>query len=233
MNTSDFDLTDHVALVTGGNAGIGLGMARGLARAGASVAIWGTNPEKNSAARDELEALGGRVLAQQVDVADEDAVEQAFTDLEAELGGVDSCFANAGIGPERTSFADQTLEQWDRVMSVNLRGVFLTHRAAVRRMIPHGRGGSLVTVSSLGELQGQPKAQSYGASKAAAAKMTIDVAVELARHRIRANVILPGFIETDLTPVFDSPMFQERVLPRIPVRRWGEPSDFSALAVYL
>lgn len=231
--TDLFDLTGHVALVTGGNGGIGLGMARGLASAGASVAIWGTNEEKNVAATAELESIGvGKVLALRCDVGDEAQVDASFAATVEALGKVDSCFANAGIGGG-AKFGDLTLEGWRRVQRVNSEGAFLTLRAAARHLVERGEGGSLVGISSTSAIDGAPGAQSYAHSKGGMIAMMKGLAVELARHRITANAIVPGWIATDMTAgAFAWQKFADNVLPRIPVRRWGEPDDFSGMAVY-
>lgn len=235
MAYAPLDLTGHCALVTGGNSGIGLGMASALAQAGADVAIWGTNPDKNKAAGEALSAHGTKVVTVRCDVGDEEQVDAAFaTTLEA-LGKVDSCFANAGIGgASAQGFAEFPTEQWRRVMRVNLDGVFYTLRAATKHMIQRGDGGSLVVTSSLSATEGAPKNQAYAATKGAVISMIKGLAVELARYGIRANSIQPGWIESDLTEKsFAWPKFAEAVGKRIPVRRWGTGDDFSGLSVYL
>jgi NAD(P)-dependent dehydrogenase (short-subunit alcohol dehydrogenase family) len=229
-----FDLTGHVALVTGGNSGIGLGMADALAAHGADVAIWGTNQSKNATAANQLEGHGHRVLALQCDVGDEAEVEEAFTATLDALGAVHSCFANAGVGGAAASFLEMTADEWHRVLRVNLDGCFYTCRAAVRHMVERGSGGSIVVTSSGSAVQGQARGQHYGASKGGVVAMMRAIAVEHARHGIRANAIVPGWIETAMTePALNWDRFVERVLPRVPLRRWGQPEDFGGLAVYL
>jgi NAD(P)-dependent dehydrogenase (short-subunit alcohol dehydrogenase family) len=230
-----FDLTGKVALVTGGNGGIGLGMADALAQAGAAVAIWGTSEEKNASAAERLRAHGGRVLAQRCDVADEAAVERAFADTLAALGRVDACFANAGVsGRGQRSFMDMPTAEWRRVMSVNLDGAFFTLRTAARHMTGRGGGGSLVVTASLAAVSGAARNEHYAATKGGVISMMRSLTVELARHGIRANAILPGWIATDMTaPAFGGDTFVAKVLPRVPMRRWGTPEDFGAIAVYL
>jgi NAD(P)-dependent dehydrogenase (short-subunit alcohol dehydrogenase family) len=229
-----FDLTGRVALVTGGNSGIGLGMADALAAAGADVAIWGTNEAKNDKARAHLERHGRRVLALVCDVGDEDQVEAAMTDTVEALGKVDSCFANAGVGGRAESFLELSVEEWRRVMRVNLDGSFFTLKAAVRHMVERGDGGSVAVTTSTSTVHGMPRTQNYSSSKAAVVSLVKGIAVEFARHGIRANAILPGWIETDMTaPAFGWDRFVEKVLPRVPMRRWGRPDDFGGVAVYL
>lgn len=233
--TGLFDLSGHVALVTGGNSGIGLGMAEALARAGADVAVWGTNADKNAAAEERLRGHGGRAVAVRCDVGDEAEVEAAFAATIEALGKVDSCFANAGVGSGGTaSFLDMSLDEFRRVTRVNLDGVFLTLRAAARHMVPRGEGGSLAVTASLAAIEGQAKGQHYAASKGGVISMMKALAVELARHGIRSNAILPGWIETAMTePAFAWDRFRDKVLPRVPIRRWGTPEDFGGVAVYL
>jgi NAD(P)-dependent dehydrogenase (short-subunit alcohol dehydrogenase family) len=229
-----FDLSGKVGLVTGGNSGIGLGMADALARAGADVCIWGSNPDKNAAAASQLEAHGTRVLVLQVDVGDEAAVDAAMAKALHTLGRVDACFANAGVGGMAPSFLQMTRDEWHRVLRVNLDGAFYTLRAAARHMVERGDGGSLVVTSSLAAIEGQARGEHYAATKGAVISMVRALAVELARHRIRANAILPGWIHTPMTADFlDAEPFQAKVIKRVPLRRWGTPEDFGPVAVYL
>lgn len=230
-----FDLSGAVALVTGGNSGIGLGMARAVAEAGADVAIWGTNPAKNEAARDELARTGRRVLALPCDVGDEAAVDAAFAETVRAMGRVDACFANAGTyAGGRTPFVEHTAEEWRRVLRVNLDGAFYTLRAAARHMVERGGGGSLVGTASLAAIEGAARNEHYAATKGGLVSMIRALAVELARHGIRANVVLPGWIETAMTAgAIGDDRFRANVLPRIPARRWGTGEDFGGVAVYL
>jgi NAD(P)-dependent dehydrogenase (short-subunit alcohol dehydrogenase family) len=228
-----FDLSGHVAVVTGGNSGIGLGMADGLARAGADVCIWGRTAERNEQAREQLAAHGTKVHAISVDVAEAEAVDAAFEETVATLGGVDSCFANAGVGSGGVPFLEMSLDEFRRVTRVNLEGAFLTLQGAARRMIDRG-GGSLVGVASLAAIEGAPRGQHYAASKGGLISMIRACAVELARHGIRANAILPGWIDTPMTAgTLPGEPFTAKVLPRVPARRWGQPDDFAGAAVYL
>lgn len=229
-----FDLAGKVALVTGGNSGIGLGMARALAEAGADVAIWGTNAAKNAQAAAGLAATGVRVHAEMCDVGDEAAVDAAFAATLAALGRVDACFANAGTYGRKTKFTELDSAEWHRVTRVNLDGAFYTLRAAARHMVGRGGGGSLVGTASLAAIEGAARNAHYAATKGAMVAVIRALAVEMARHGIRANAVLPGWIETAMTErsVADE-RFAAAVLPRIPARRWGTGADFGGIAVYL
>ena len=238
MPYAPFDLSGKVALVTGGNRGIGLGMAQALADAGADVAIWGTNEAHNAKAKTDLEARGRRVLVQRVDVADEAAVVSAMKDLVEALGRVDTVIANAGIGAGARSFSEMSIETWRRVMSVNLEGVFFTCREACRHIVERAGkgdpGGSIVVTASLAAIEGAARNEAYAATKGGVISMMKSIAVEHARYGVRANAILPGWIATDMTAgAQSSPAFAEKVIPRVPARRWGEPEDFGGVAVYL
>ncbi len=231
-----FDLTGKVALITGGNGGIGLGMADAIARAGGSVCIWGTNADKNAAALAQLEAHGGEAAALICDVSDEDAVERCFAQTIERFGHVDGCFANAGVSGRGalTPFVEMTTQSWRRIMGVNLDGAFFTMRAAARHMIERGEGGRLVATASLAALSGAARNQHYAATKGALVSMIYALAVEMARYGITANAILPGWIETAMTQsAFEWEKFANAVKPRIPMRRWGTGDDFGGIAVYL
>lgn len=234
MAFKPFDLTGKVALVTGGNSGIGLGMARALAEAGADVAIWGTNAAKNAEAVAMLASTGVRAHAETCDVGDEAAVDAAFAGTLAALGRVDACFANAGTYGRKMKFTDLDSAEWHRVTRVNLDGAFYTLRVAARHMVERGGGGSLVGTASLAAIEGAARNTQYAATKGAMVAVIRALAVELARHGIRANAVLPGWIETAMTArsVGDE-KFAAAVLPRIPARRWGTGADFGGIAVYL
>lgn len=235
----DFDLGGQGVVITGGNGGIGLGMARALLAAGARVSIWGSNPGKTEAAAQQLaqetnEAGPSRVHFQVCDVGDESQVEAAFAASAEWLGRVDACFANAGVSSKGTPLVEMGLDEFRRVQRVNVEGVFLTFRAAARHMAAHGQGGSLVATASTAAVEGAARNSHYGASKGAVTAMVRALAVELARHRIRVNSILPGWIVTDMTEKsVGNPKFADAVMPRIPARRWGSIDDFGGIAVYL
>jgi len=238
MAYAPFDLKGKVALVTGGNSGIGLGMAEALAQAGADIVIWGTNSAKNQAAEGKLNQFGVRVLAQQVNVADEAAVVAAMAEAVVAMGRVDTVIANAGIGGGAPSFSEMSHDLWRRVLSVNLDGVFFTTREACKHMVERAKtgdpGGSIMVTSSLSAISGAPRNEAYASAKGAVITMVKAIAVEHARYGVRANAILPGWIATEMTAgAQGSDVFNERVIGRVPSRRWGQPEDFGGIAVYL
>jgi len=238
MAFAPFDLSGKVALITGGNSGIGLGMAEGVAQAGADVCIWGTNPDKNAAALARLQRHGGKASAQLCDVADEAAAVRAFEATLATHGRVDACFANAGIGGRGGAFDQMPMEEWRRVLAVNLDGAYHTFRLATahmrRRAEAGDPGGRLIATASLAAISGQPRGEHYAASKGALVAMIKALAVEYARYGVTAHTILPGWIETALTsPAFHNDKFVDAVMKRIPARRWGRPEDFAAIAIYI
>jgi NAD(P)-dependent dehydrogenase (short-subunit alcohol dehydrogenase family) len=235
MAYKGFDLTGKVSLVTGGNGGIGFGMADALAEAGADVCIWGTRQEKNDAAVAKLKRHGCKVHAQIVDVGDEKQVTEAFAQTVKVMGKVDNCVANAGVsGRGKGSILEMDYEEWRRVTRVNLDGVFFTFRAAAKHMVERGQGGSLVAMASTAAIEGAARSSHYGASKGGVCAMVRALSVELARFNITANSILPGWIETEMTAnAVANPKFAGNVLPRIPERRWGVGADFGPIAVYL
>jgi len=239
MSYAPFDLTGKTALISGGNRGIGLGMARALAAANANIAIWGRKQDANQAAIDSLDPLGqGQVEAWTVDVSDEQAVIEATQAVVARLGRIDSCFANAGIGFGAPSFSEMTTDIWRKTMAINMEGAFWTMRESVKHMVERAGkgdpGGSIVGMSSLSAIEGAARNQAYAATKGGLISMIKGIAVEHARYGIRANAILPGWIATDMTAMAQgSEVFTQKVISRVPARRWGDPDDFGGVAVYL
>lgn len=238
MAFSPFDLTDKVVLVTGGNGGIGLGMAEGLASAGATTIVWGRDLAKNQTAVAALARHGSPVEARQVDVADEAAINAEMDRIAATYGRIDSVFANAGRGAPPTPFLNQDRAQWDEVFATNLWGVRATLQAGARHMVARAKagepGGSLVTVASLAGINATPYLEAYGVSKAAVLSLSKHLAGALARYGIRSNAIVPGWVETGMTTRSqENPEIEKAVTARIPMRRWGKPEDFAAIAVYL
>lgn len=238
MAYAPFNLAGKVALVTGGNGGIGLGMAEAMTQAGADIVIWGSNKEKTAAAVEKLTGYGVRVKSQIVDCADEAQVVEGMEEAVAAMGRVDSVFANAGRGRGAPSFSEMTTETWNYNISLNLDGVFWTFREACKHMVGRAKdgdaGGSLVVVASTAAVEGAAKNEAYGASKGGCVSMMKAIAVEHARYGIRANAILPGWIATEMTAgAQGNPKFTDNVISRVPMRRWGEKEDFGGIAVYL
>lgn len=229
-----FSLDGHVSVVTGGNRGIGLGIGRGLAKAGASVAVWARDEETTRRAVAELDDLGaGEATALTCDVADEGSVAAAFEATVERLGKVDSLFANAGTSGG-VSFPDVELDELESILDVNVGGVFLVVREMTRHLISREAPGSIVITSSIAAHRGLPTAPHYSASKGAATALARALAVRLARHRIRVNVIAPGFVATEMTDYWQrSERFEENLRMRVPMRRWGTPDDFEGVAVFL
>jgi NAD(P)-dependent dehydrogenase (short-subunit alcohol dehydrogenase family) len=234
-----FDLTGRVAVVTGGNGGIGLGIAQALAAAGCNISIWGRNADKNARAAASMAGCGGRIDSRVCDVSDSAQVKLAMAATLDIFGRVDGCFANAGIGGGgRHAFIDRTEEQWHNMFATNLDGVFHVFQAAARHMTERATSGDpfgrLVATSSLASLFGTARNEHYAATKAAINALVRALAVELARHGVTANAILPGWIKSDMTAdIMANEKFVANVMPRIPMRRFGEPADFGGIAVYL
>lgn len=227
-----FDLNGHVALVTGGNGGLGLAMARGLAKAGASVAVWGRNTAKNAVAVDELRALGADAEGFACDVADAADIEQAMAATLKRFGRVDSCFANAGGSGVRAPFHTLSAKDWQDVCDLNLTSVVETFQTAVRHYLARGGGGRLIVTSSVAGLVGIPTGAGYSATKAAVNGLIRSLAVELGRAGIQANAILPGFIETEMS--MDTPQyFRDGCKRRAVSGEVGTLADMEGIAVFL
>ena len=234
-----FDLTGRVAVITGGNGGIGLGIAQALALSGCNVSIWGRNADKNKAAVAAMADGPGKVAACVCDVTSLASVNDAMKATLDAFGRVDGCFANAGIGGGgRKPFIERSEEEWRRMFATNLDGVFHVFQAAARHMTERANAGDkfgrLVATSSLASLFGTARNEHYAATKAAINALVRALAVELARQGVTSNAILPGWIKSDMTAgIMANEKFVANVMPRIPVRRFGEPSDFGGIAVYI
>lgn len=228
------DLSGKVFVVTGGNGGIGLGMAEGIVMSGGAVSVWGRNAEKNADAVATLEALGGTASSFVCDVSDQDEVDATMARTVEAHGRIDGLFANAGRGGTGTPFLDLTLDEWRAVMKVNLDGVFLTLQAAARRLVEQGEGGSLVAVSSTSAIHGAAGNEAYGTAKTGLNGLVRALAVGLARHGIRVNSLLPGWTITELASGgYESDVFRTATVKRTPVRRWAEPSEFREVGAFL
>ena len=228
------DLSGKAFVVTGGNGGIGLGMAEGIAEAGGAVAIWARNEEKNTDAVRALQDIGGEAKSYICDVSNEEEVIRTLALTVKDFGRVDGLFANAGRGGTGTPLVDTSLEDWRKVMAVNLDGVFLCLREASRQLISQGSGGSLVAVSSTSAIHGAAGNEAYGTAKTAVTGLVRALAVSLARFQIRVNCLLPGWTVTELaSPAFENEYFREVTTKRTPVRRWADPREFKEVGAFL
>ncbi len=225
-------LKGKVAVVTGGNGGIGLGFATGLAQAGADIAIWARNIEKSEAVVKKLKSLGVNAKAFNVDVADKNQINNGMIDTEKEFGGVDILVANAGINIRKAP-ENYLPDEVDQIIKVNLTGVFDCCQAVYPSMKKRG-GGKIITIGSLTSVFGFGIAPIYSATKGAVVQLTMSLANAWGRDNIQVNSVLPGWIKTELTEQTRSlPDFVNRVLDRTPAGRWGEPTDFAGIAKFL
>jgi 2-dehydro-3-deoxy-D-gluconate 5-dehydrogenase len=227
-----FDLTGQVAVVTGGNGGIGRGIALGLAEAGAAVAVLGRNDEKNRRVLSELKAIGVPAIAVMVDVTHRAALEPALKKVESELGDVSILVNNAGTVSRSGGVLREKPEDWDNIIETQLNAVFLLSKLAAQSMLSR-KAGKIINIGSMLSFFGSGIVPSYSAAKGAVVQLTKSMAIELAPHNIQVNAIAPGWIETDLTaPIRTMPMNDE-ILARTPAGRWGRPEELAGTAVYL
>jgi NAD(P)-dependent dehydrogenase (short-subunit alcohol dehydrogenase family) len=232
MSRKIFDLDGHVALVTGGNSGLGLAMAKGLVKAGAKIAIWGRNVDKNAQAVAELEALGGEAAGFACDVIDARSSADAFAATVTHFGKIDSCFANAGGSGVRGPFHNMSAADWTTTINLNLQSVVTTFQLALRHWLESGTPGKLVVTSSVAGIIGIPGGTGYSTTKAAVQGLVRALAVEYGRAGIQANAILPGFIETEMS--LDTPKhFQDACKRRAASGEIGQLEDMEGIAVYL
>ena len=243
MNTNPCDASGNVTLVTGGNSGIGLGFARGAARAGSDIMIWGRRAESNRAAAEELGQYGVRVYTDTVDVSSEDCVVTGMQNAVNEMGKIDCIFANAGFAKPVNSFRELTDEQFRCLLDTNLHGAFYTLREGAKHMAARADagepGGSLVICGSSSILKGSPSMPHYGAAKGALAAMMKTIAVDMGKFGVRANMIIPGFIVTGMTTGGDyvdpenAKQLETRMAEAAPMGRVGYPEDFEGIGAYL
>jgi 2-deoxy-D-gluconate 3-dehydrogenase len=233
MLSEIFGLQGKVAIVTGGNGGIGLGIARGLAEAGAKVAIAARNPDKTRQAVQELEILGAEALGVPTEVQKEDSVRAMVRAVLDKFGQVDILVNNAGIGIRKPP-QDYTLEEWNRVVDIDLTGVFLCSREIYSHMVEAG-GGKIINIGSMTSIFGSDWVASYSAAKGGVVQLTKSLAVAWAKDNIQVNAILPGWIDTDLTSYIKTNTKDryDYITSRIPHGRWGKPGDLAGAAVFL
>jgi 2-deoxy-D-gluconate 3-dehydrogenase len=227
-----FDLGGKVALVTGGNGGIGLGIARGLAQAGADIAIAGRNETKTAAAVDELQGLGVRALGLRADVVDEAQVQQMVADTVRELGGLDILVANAGTNVRKPP-ETYSLAEWHQLVDTNLTGVFACCQAVYPELKRRG-GGKILTIGSMASIFGFDMGSVYAATKGGVVQLTRSLASAWAKDNIQVNCILPGWIDTELTQGArrNRPTLEAAVVDRTPADRWGQPQDLAGAGVF-
>jgi len=227
-----FDLTGQVAVVTGGNGGIGRGIALGLAEAGAAVAIFGRNDEKNQHVLSELKTIGVPSLAVKVDLTDRSGLEPALNKVESELGGISILVNNAGnVSLSGGTLLEKT-EDWDNVIETQLNAVFLLSKLAAKMMLGR-KSGKIINIGSMYSFFGSGLIPSYSAAKGAVVQLTKSMAIELAPHNIQVNAIAPGWIETDMTAPVKTMPLNDEILSRTPAGRWGQAEEIAGTAVYL
>jgi len=233
MDFKLFDLTGKVAVVTGGNGGIGLGMARGMARSGATIVVAGRDAAKNKSAVAEIEAMGAKASAIPVDVLKEDSCRALFDDAARKHGRVDILVNNAGMSIRKQP-EQYTLAEWHTVMDSNLTSAFLCSQAAYPLMKKAG-GGKIINIGSMMSIFGAAFATAYAASKGGMVQMTKAMATAWAKDNIQVNAILPGWIDTALTRRAREQVsgLHESVLKRTPAGKWGVPDDFAGIAAFL
>lgn len=228
----DVSLDGRSALVTGASGGLGAFFAERLALAGARVAVAARRRDACAALCARIEAAGGTAIALSLDVTDEASASAAVAETVAAFGGLDILVNNAGV-TGTTALIDETAAAWDRILDTNLKGAFLVGQAAARAMVPAGRGGSIVNVASILGLRVAGQVAAYAASKAALVQLTKSMALEWARHSIRANALCPGYVETDLNRDFFATDAGQALVRRIPFRRLGTLDDLAGPLLFL
>jgi len=226
-----FDLQGKVAVVTGGNGGIGRGIALGLAQAGASIAILARNEKKNLAVVEEIKRHHVPVIAAPLDVTKRATLRPAMEEVESKLGPIDILVNNAGISIQRGTLQLEA-ESWDRVIETNLNSVFLLSQIAAQSMVKRKRG-KIINIASEYSRFGSGAVPSYSAAKGGVVQLTKSMAIELARSNVQVNAIVPGWIWTDMTIGVKGTPFYDEIITRTPAGRFGEPEELAGTAVFL
>ena len=231
--TKLFDLSGKVAIITGGNGGIGLGMATGLAEAGATIVIAARDGEKNAKAVEKLRSLGATATSRTLNVTDEAACKLLIQHVSAQHGRVDILVNNAGMNIRKQP-QQYSLDEWKSVIDTNLSSAFVLSQAVYPEMLRTG-GGKIINIGSMTSIFGAPFAAPYSASKGGIVQLTKALACAWAKDNIQVNAVLPGWIDTDLTIQArkDVEGLHERALMRTPAGRWGKPEDHAGVAVFL
>ena len=228
-----FDLGGRVAVVTGGNGGIGRAIALGLARAGASVAVLARNDEKNRLVLAELQSIGRPALVYRLDVTDRAALGPAVEQVEQALGGIDILVNNAGVVALTGGVLNETADIWDNTIETHLNASFLLSQLVAKSMVKRRSGGKIINLGSMYSIFGSGLVPSYSAAKGAIVQLTKSLAIELASHDIQVNAIAPGWIETDMTDAVRNSPMNDAILARTPAGRWGKPEELVGAAVFL
>jgi 2-deoxy-D-gluconate 3-dehydrogenase len=237
-SNSPFALVGRVAIVTGGNGGIGRSIALGLARAGAAVAVLARNEERNERVLTELKAVGVPALALHLDVTKRSTLERAMLDVESVLGSLDILVNNAGVAMISGGVLNESADSWDTTIETHLNATFLLSKLAAASMVKRRRG-KIINLASIYSIFGAGALPSYSAAKGAIVQLTKSMAIELAPHNIQVNAIAPGWIETEMTAVaWRNPDpnwagFNQLILDRTPCHRWGKPDETAGAAVFL
>ncbi len=227
-----FDLSGTVAAVTGGNGGIGRGIALGLAEAGASVAILARNTDKNNRVLEELRSIGVPALALQLDVTERGSLASALAEIENELGAIGVLVNNAGIAVLSGGVLEESAEDWDATIETNLSACFNLSKIAAQSMVKHKRG-KIINIGSMYSFFGSALVPSYSAAKGGVIQLTKSLAVELGPYNIQVNAIAPGWIETEMTVPIQAMPFNDEIIARTPAGRWGQAEELAGTAVFL
>lgn len=230
--TKLFDLTGNVAVITGGNGGIGRSIAVGLAQAGASVAIFGRNDAKNKATLGELKEIGVPAMALKIDITERTELAPAIKKVEQELGSISILVNNAGIAVLSGGILNETEEEWDGLIEVQLNAVFLLSKLVAKSMVENKRG-KIINIGSMYSFFGSSFAPSYSTAKGAVIQLTKSMAIELAPYNIQVNAIAPGWFVTDMTAAVQTMPLNDEIIMRTPAGRWGQPEELVGAAVFL